>query len=192
MRFLKNKIRLAEEAFQRRQELLGSPSSTSTAASSIALSPASSDKKRRQRKPNTNNSASANPTKNVIINFGKAIASFASSSLAVPYIQSYVKEGQVDFKGFGEFIAPRKSSIGGIESFRTLLITQNGDNEEVQMFKQIFKMLSEVFIKYFSVNWIIHGKVTQKTVYLKYRHCMMRRIQNPEHFTNIKGRKTCN
>ncbi len=192
MRFLKNKIRLAEEALQRRQEFLSSSSPTSTAASSIALSPASSDKKRRQRKPNTSNSASANPTKNVIINFGKAIASFASSGLAVPYIQSFMGGKQADFKGFIDFIAQRKSSIGGIESFRTLLIIQKGDSEEVKLFKQIFKMVSEVFMKYFSVNWIIHGKVTQKTVYLKYRHCMMRRIQNPEHFTNIKGRKNCN
>jgi len=182
MRFLKNKIRLAEEAFQRKQELLSSPSTQ-------ASSP--SEKKRRQRKPNSNSQA-LNPTKNVIINFGKAIATFATSGLAVPYVQSFMGTAQVDFKGFVDFISQRKSSIGGIESFRSLLVIQNDDSAELRAFKQIFKMLSEVFLKYFSVNWIIHGKVTQKTVYLKYRHSMMRRIQNPEHFTNIKGKKACN
>jgi len=185
MRFLKNKIRLAEEAFQRKQELLSSPSTQASSPSSN-----SNEKKRRQRNQNSNSQA-LNPTKNVIINFGKAIATFATSGLAVPYIQSYMGRARVDFKGFVDFISQRKSSIGGIESFRSLLVIQNDDSTELRAYKQIFKMLSEVFIKYFSVNWIIHGKVTQKTVYLKYRHSMMRRIQNPEHFTNIKGKKGC-
>ena len=81
-----------------------------------------------------------------------------------------------------------KNKIAGIDSFKSLFVVGENDDSETAIFKQLFGMLGEVFIKYFSVNWIIHGRVTNKLVYLKYRGKMLRRIQNPESFTYIKKR----
>ena len=124
-------------------------------------------------------------TKNIAINYGKAISSFALSSLAVPYLQTFIDEKTIDLAEFIRFVSQAKESIGGIAGLRGLLLTHEEDDLKMTMCKKAFKAVSEVFIKYFSVNWIIHGRVTHKLVYLKYRSKMLRRIQNPELFTYV-------
>jgi len=80
-----------------------------------------------------------------------------------------------------------KDMIGGISSFRLLLVVLEKDTPEEVAFKKIYGALAEAFIKYFSHNWIIHGRMGHKDVYLKYRFKMLRRIRNPESFTYLKG-----
>jgi len=128
-----------------------------------------------------------NPTKNIIINYGRAIVTFALSRLSKPYIESdLIKEG-VNLEEFTDFILETRGiGIGSIHSFRSMLLINEKDSAKVAIFKKLFMKISEVFIKYFSVNWIIHGRVNHKLVYLKYRYKMLRRIQNPEHFTYVK------
>jgi len=125
-------------------------------------------------------------TKNIVINYGKAIASFASSDLAKPYLKEYVQDEGVSYEKFLKFIIEAKETIGGIASFRSLLIDNDQEEKEMRSYKKILRRIGEVFIKYFSVNWIIHGRMAHKMTYLKFRSRMLRRIKNPEYFTYIR------
>ncbi len=201
MRFLKNKIRLVHEANARQNSKSEASNSPSTEAEILDVqqeyissqSPQVSRPRRAcaQRPAQVVDTKFANPTKNIIINYGKAIASFASSDLATPYLQPYLRSEDNDLKEkFKKFINQAKSRIAGNESLQTLLKSCDKDCPEITLFKEIFQRLGEVFIKYFSVNWIIHGRVTHKLVYLKYRGIMLRKILNPENFIFVKKTQT--
>jgi len=202
MRFLKTKIRLSQEASQKKIEKdikapsrqdsssnASSPSTKSEIRSRQAYKNSSKttlfdDQQKKLAKTEAFSSAS-NPKKNIIINYGNAIAAFALSRLAVPYLQPYVDNGQIKLKDFTDFVTQAKAKITGLEGFKSLLVIHDDESEDVVTYKNIFKALCEVFIKYFSVNWIIHGRVSNKLVYLKCRFNMMRRIQNPDQFTYL-------
>jgi len=204
MRFLKNKIRLVHEANARHHSKSEASNSPNTDIeihdvqqeynSSLSPQPSSAQRPRRacaQRPAQVVDTKFANPTKNIIINYGKAIASFASSDLAAPYLQPYLRGEDGDLKEkFKKFINQAKSRIAGNESLQSLLKSNEKDCPETILFKEIFQRLGEVFIKYFSVNWIIHGRVTHKLVYLKYRGIMLRKILNPENFIFVKKTQT--
>jgi len=199
MRFLKIKIRLAHDALLRRessQSILSSPNSTHSADQKdeqfiLKKTGASSGNNKLAKSPQRiskgdSKSAFSNPTKNIIINYGNAIATFAASKLALPYLEKYINSQTITQNGFTAFIIQAKARITGLEGFKSLLVTKDTDSEEIVLYKKIFQELCEIFIKYFSVNWIIHGRVSNKIVYLKYRFDIMRRIQNPEQFTYLK------
>jgi len=134
--------------------------------------------------------AEVQSTKNIVINYGKAITSFASSELARPYLAPLInQECPVTYDEFVIFAISSRDRIGGIDSFRDLLLVHEKDTEKQAAFKHLLQQISEIFIKYFSVNWIIHGRLKYKLVYLKYRNRMLRRIQKPEHFTYVKKHK---
>jgi len=209
MRFLKNKILKANEALQKKLNKnsvkQSGPFGIQTLENSFPLNNKTDDNfevskeivktqstkqkgkakaskapKKRTRKPSS--------TKNLVINYGKAIASFATSHLAVSYLEPILKKEGVTHQEFIDFISQSKKSIGGIKSFRYLILTTEEDDERVVACKKVFREISTVFIKFFSVNWIMHGKVTHKITYLKYRFKMLRRIQDPENFTYVKQR----
>ena len=131
-------------------------------------------------------------TKNIVTNFGKAIATFALSDLTLPYLipllHQQKKNGQdISAVDFLNFVKQAKGTIGSIDSLRSLLLVKEGDSLRESACKKVFQGVAEVFIKYFSVNWITHGRVTYKLEHLKFRHKMLRRIQNPELFSYLKG-----
>jgi len=192
MRFLKNKILLAEEARQRREQKSQS-SSPSDRSLSLKISPETinldqeipHNNSTRRMKPsspihttNNLNLTFTKPTKNIIINYGKALASFAASDLADPYIKREFGHEKVDVEKFKRYANEAKAKVAGYESFESLLAATNTDAPEMVLFKKMLRKLGEVFIKYFSVNWIIHGRVTHKLVYLKHRSIVLRRIQS--------------
>ena len=204
MRFLKTKILLAKEALLRKNtlELNTKPlilesiilKSSSIQEIETAKTSFSNCKKqprgrriKSQKKSTTGNSRA---TKNIVINYGKAIASFASSSLATPYLKQIIETEPITLEDFSQFAKEAKDNIGGIDSFRVLLLIEDKDSQIRKTCKRVFAKIAEVFIKYFSVNWITHGRVTHKLVYLKYRFKVLRRIQNPMLFTYIsEGKK---
>jgi len=142
---------------------------------------------KKEQKPLTGN---LRATKNIVINFGKAIAAFANSELAEPYLNElFVKEG-IAADDFKTFSADAKAKIGGIDSFRSFLLATEKDDPREVACKKVFTGIAEIFVKYFSVNWITHGRVTHKLTYLKYRFKILRRVQNPHLFTYIsEGRR---
>jgi len=200
MRFLKNKIRKAKEALERSSSssaikaplplkfMTGPVISTSTTSSHIILAPQVIPKRKRGLKveEKKEKSVGCKSTKNIVINYGKAIAGFASSETALPYLTKIVEKEGVTLEGFLSFAAHAKESIGGIASFRSFLVENEGDDKGISGYKRSFQKIAIVFIKYFSVNWIFHGRVSHKIEYLKYRFRMLRRVENPQHFTYIR------
>lgn len=126
-------------------------------------------------------------SKTIVKNFGKAMCSFASSELALPYIREICNKGEGFMKAFQLYIKKKKKTVDSIEHLRVLLLVNERDNEDSALYKRIFQHLSIIFIKYFSVNWIFQGKMTYKDIHLKARFKMLRRVQNPEYFTYFKG-----
>jgi hypothetical protein len=127
----------------------------------------------------------ANPTKNISINYGKAIISFGISHIALPYLAEFFDDFDYSYGRFVNFLKECRKKMSGMYALKSSLLVEKNDNEETVKFKSVFQKLSEIFIKYFSINWITYGKVTEKLVYLKYRFKMLRRIKNPEIFTYI-------
>ncbi len=125
-------------------------------------------------------------TKNIVKNYGKAICTFATQPLANPYLYEIVGKYGLSVADFVGYINSIKESIDGLYKFRSILMINKEDDKDLVAKKKIFVEISEVFIKYFSVNWIFHSKVFHKTAHLKFRFKMLRRIQNPELFTYLK------
>ena len=124
-------------------------------------------------------------SKNIVKNYGKAMGAFAASDLALPYLDELAKREEVDKNRFINFMATYKESTDSIDSLRAMLLITESDSKEMAGFKRIFKELCEIFLKYFSVNWIFHGKMFHKTQHLKYRYKMLRRVKQPEMFTYL-------
>jgi hypothetical protein len=127
-------------------------------------------------------------TKNIVRNYGNAIAAFAISPLALPYLETHVSKEGVTLQEFQSFVSKRKEYITNINNFRALLQEYEDDSEREKAYKRIFREVGKVFVKYFSVNWIFDGKMKYKHDHLKYRGKMLRRIKNPELFTYLKGK----
>jgi hypothetical protein len=128
---------------------------------------------------------SARAIKNMAKNFGRAICNFGVSDMSTLYMN---KLGLSSDKiiSFRNYLGKEKDNIEGIDSFRNMMLIRDNDSSDLQYFKKMFQKLGEIFIKYFSVNWIFDGKVTYKNEYLRYRFKMLRRIQKPDLFTYIK------
>jgi hypothetical protein len=128
----------------------------------------------------------ANPTKNIIKNYGYAIANYAVSKLAIPYIEGTLRENEVSLKDFQKYIKEKRDELSNIKNFRILLVEEERDTAQERKFKKVFKEAAISFMKYFSVNWIFSSKIKYKKEHLKYRGKLLRRIRNPELFTNLK------
>lgn len=127
-------------------------------------------------------------TKNIVKNYGNAIASFAVSELAVPYLGPLLASEGLDLQGFQQYVYEKKNSLTNISNFRTLLKEYHEDGELENAYKRVFKSIAKIFVKYFSVNWIFSGKITYRDEHLRFRSKMLRRIKNPDLFTYLKGK----
>ena len=201
MRLLKKKIQASKRAQERTTTRPRNKRSTSVPTASKKPTKASNKskratnpqpKKRKRAKDHVITPKIYLQAKNIVTNFGKAMASFATSDLATPYllniIEQFKKEGHnIGLEDFISFMGGAKGTIGSIDSLRALVLEDENDNDIEILCKKIFKMVAEIFIKCSSVNWIIHGRVTYKLEHLKFRYKMLRRIRNPAMFTYLKG-----
>jgi len=69
-----------------------------------------------------------------------------------------------------------------------MVTIDTNDEEEIRNIKCLFKEMAEIFIKYFSVNWIFSGRLQYKKEHLKYRFNLLRRLRNPELFTASRNK----
>jgi len=185
MRFLKLKIALATAS---RVKALDKPKKTVPASPPTTASSSSSPViKKRVRVPGSSSASQASlATKNIVKNYGKAICTFAVSHLALPYLHEIVGKHGLSVAEFVGYINTIKDSIDGLYRFRSIIMADKGDSEDLKAKKRVFVAISEVFIKNFSVNWIFHSKVFHKQAHLRFRFKMLRRIQNPQLFTYLK------
>jgi len=194
MRFLKNKILLSQQIRTRKQ------SEHSTSASDLISNHDDHfyDSLKEGVKSFDTNSYLNCPgspktpekircTKNIVKNYGRAIAKFACSEMALPYMLPILKEKGVEYSDALSFFSKAKTKIQGIDTFRALVLVLPTDTAKEAALKEAFQAIGEVFIKYFSVNWIFHSKILHRTTYLRYRFKMLRRLQNPIMFTYLKG-----
>ena len=197
MSILKQKIKACQRAHEKMKKLSKKKSSDievkieHTESTQSEYSTQSQPKKRKRLKGDCYTPRCYLQAKNIVTNFGKAMATFAMGDLSTPYL---VKE--LEIKGFTHLISPlefkefvrsSKGTINSIDSLRNLLLVEENDSEKIIACKKCFQTLAEIFIKCFSVNWICSGRVTYKLEHLKFRHRMLRRIKNPEIFTYLKG-----
>ncbi len=187
MRFLKNKILLAQ-AFKKNQKILDKKQKEALNSPQSNSSVESPNRKRRVVSPGVIiTPEKIRCTKNIAKNYGTAIAAFACSEISRPYLDQYLKDENISSETFTYYAKQLKKNITGIDSFRNALLTKRQDDHITYGCKRVFQKICEVFIKYFSVNWIFTARIAHKQVYLKYRGKMLRRVQNPELFTYVKG-----
>jgi hypothetical protein len=128
-------------------------------------------------------------TKNIVKNYGRAISSFILSSLARPYLEDILSQShsEIPVGDFIKYISERRDNLDCMERLKRILIISDDDSKEEASYKVIFKQIAEIFIKYFSVNWIFSGRLTYKQAHLDFRFKMLRRLKNPELFTYMKS-----
>ena len=129
-----------------------------------------------------------NESKNVVKNYGKAIAGFCLSEIGQPYLQKSLQHYQVKFEDFKQFVINKKETIDSIDTFRELLTpdAKYDTPTEIQS-KLVFKDLSEVFIRDFALNWIFSSRIRYKETHLNLRYKMLRRVRNPQNFTYLRS-----
>ena len=140
---------------------------------------------------NTTITKNKNYIKNIDLNYIKAIINFVNSHIALPYLKASLQKENLKFTTFVNFMSQSKEcALNGIQAFRAMILDNESADESLIACKKILKQLSEVFIKYFSVNWIMHSKINSKEAYLKYRFQMLRKIQNPERYFTQTRKKS--
>jgi len=194
MRILKRKILLSNKSENPELPIITKDKNESmTTPASVIKKPINKSQNKRKRRKRIGGSGypseKTKATKHVVKNFGKAIASFAVSDLAEPYLKPFLEEEGINLEDFVEYIDSKKDSIEGIESLRSLLVAEESDTPLISPCKRVFQKIAEIFIKYFSVNWIYSGKLKYRKVHLKYRFKMLRRIKNPSLFTYLMSGK---
>ena len=123
-------------------------------------------------------------SKNIVKNYGRALTNFALSKTAIPYLLPFLQKEKIELKEFREFISSRKDKINCIVKLRELLLVKKEDTEKIASIRRIFQKISEIFIKFFSVNWIYSSsKLYDKMTHIKCRFKLLRRIRDPENFT---------
>ncbi len=129
-------------------------------------------------------------SKNIIKNYGKALCSFACSSISESYLHTIIqKKGYqfFDLALFRKYMMSKKKDVQSIESLKRLLIVGVHDGPLVRTYKEVFRELSIIFLKFFSVNWIYGGRLLHRNAHLKFRFKMLRRVQNPQYFNSVYG-----
>jgi len=142
---------------------------------------------KRGRKPKDPSLRPPKGVKNVVKNYGKAMCSFALSDIAKPYLEPILVSNRVELKEFNEWIMNNKERIDSIDSLRGLLLPLPEDDALCRSNKKVFQEISEIFLRFFCVNWIYGGKITHKETHLNFRLKMLRRVRNPEQFTYLQN-----
>ena len=183
MRFLKKKIALARSFHADKAE---GPKKTTTISEENDIQQQSIHP---QSSPKIGSSSeSYRATKNIVKNYGRAISAFALSKLAAPYLDKVLENEGLTIQQFTRYITQIRGKIDGLTHFRSTILIAQDDNSDIAANKRAFIAISEVFIKYFSVNWIYNSRVFHKEAHLKFRFKMLRRIQRPELFTYLRGK----
>ena len=125
-------------------------------------------------------------SKNIMKNYALALAKFALSDIAQPYVCLSTQEHDVPKVYFDWFVRKDKQEMNCIQNLRNKLLISPQDTDGVKKCKRVFKSVCEVFLKNFSVNWISNSRVSDKLTHLKYRFKILRRVRDPQYFTYLR------
>ena len=184
MRILKKKI-------QRSLELAGlsSRSKESSQTSEILSSPQKSPPQEtiflKETSPIKLRKKRASAANNIMKNYCRALMNFGLSELSRAYLMTEEAENDISYERFIHILSSKRKGTNCIKGLRSLLLRDRRDSREKRAFKVMFQRSCETFLKYFCVNWIFHSQLSDRLKHLTYRGKILRRIQNPEYFTNL-------
>jgi hypothetical protein len=124
-------------------------------------------------------------TKNIIKNYGRAIANFILTPLFEPYMIAEPLMKDINWREFRHFVEEVRDNLVNLETFRKIISIDQSDDSKVVAFKKLFVKGAVIFIKYFSVNWIFDSKVVYKQMYLRFRGTLLRGVLDPSKLTLI-------
>lgn len=125
--------------------------------------------------------------RNIVKNYSRAMINFALSNVALPHLSQISQEEFVNLNEFKLFLKSQKKAVNSIKTLRDLLLIKKDEDIKIAAFKRVFGKISEVFVKFFSINWIFHSKISDRMMHVKYRFKILRRIRNPEYFTYLEN-----
>ena len=108
-------------------------------------------------------------TPKIMRNFGKAICEFMLSKKAIPSLDQLIKKENLDYKEFYDFLIQSVEFFEQNGNFIALIIPQMTDDNKIKACKRVIKELSRIFVKYYSLNWILKSQDLKKECYLKCR-----------------------
>ena len=192
MRFLKNKIKRSAEVKKLHLQQQGSVSCPQGLPLKIPaeLSLLEHSPKQEPRSPcRSEFSPRKTPCENIIKNYGRAMANFAVSPLAAPFLKTILPKCGSNLTTFQAFIKKKKKSVNCIKKLREMLPSEANRGAPNYAEKLVFQELCVIFMKIFSVNWLFNSKIDNKLAHLSYRFKILRRIKDPDHFTYLKDFK---
>lgn len=135
-----------------------------------------------KKKPQTikRHKCSKNSTKNIPKNYANTIIVFAKKH------QEIVKQildqfPSVDFGDFMNYLYEKKDKINSISGLRSFW----GD-EDNPVLAKITRIVSNLFFRRHSYEYIFNSKVTDYSNHTKYRTRLVEALRNPEGFVSIK------
>ena len=127
-------------------------------------------------------------SKNVVKNYGKAMAAFSLTELALPYLTRFLLNHGVTLEEYKAFIINKKETIDSISSLRDAIFgNPELDSPQDMKLKAVFRDISEVFVSDFALNWIFSCRSQYKATLLSYRFKLLRRVRDPACFTYLKS-----
>ena len=123
---------------------------------------------------------------NIVKNYSRAFINFALSPLSLPYLNSILSEEGLSLEAFHSYVSNRRGKINCIKNLRAALLIKTNDSDKTAASKKVFRRISEVFLKFFCVNWLFDSKIENKVIHLNYRFKILRRIRKPEYFTYLE------
>jgi len=113
---------------------------------------------------------------NILKNFIKAISSFSTSDLALPYLIPLLDITNITQEQFVNYVCTYKERVDSLKGLVNLTTPGEYDNTETSICKKIFKELSITFLKFFAVNWIYgSNKLKHRQILLKNRFIIKRK-----------------
>ena len=105
--------------------------------------------------------------------------SFTRSALGSSYLGVKLHDKGICPELFEQFINTWRGRINNIPTLLGLLIVRTYDNAETTACKLVFKEILELFLKHFSLDWILKNEKTgNKMKFLRYRTKLIRKLQN--------------
>mmetsp|Transcript_39416 Transcript_39416/g.45860 ORF Transcript_39416/g.45860 Transcript_39416/m.45860 type:complete len:244 (-) Transcript_39416:273-1004(-) len=151
------------------------------------VSKAKKDSKKPKKDRKKQSKEAMKETKNVVKNYGKAMAAFSLTELALPYLKPSLQNHRVTLDEFKKYIINKKESIDSISSLREAIVgNPEYDSPQEMKLKAVFRDICEVFIQDFAMNWIFSCRSQYKSALISYRFKLLRRVRDPAAFTYLK------
>ena len=111
--------------------------------------------------------------------FINVCVSFTHSALGSSYLGVKLHDKGICHEIFEQFVSTWRGRINDIQTLLGLLIVRTYDNVQTAACKSVFKEILELFLKHFSLDWILkNDKAGNKMKFLRYRTKLLRKLQS--------------